>query len=271
MAQNIEMQCKQSDGSYETLLPKTQASLLEINNTDLGNHLGGNTTVEGSLDYLSRMYAYWWKREEKIYEIVYTPITELAYSGYLRKSQLKVTDYSNSVNDSAEWRGIDSLEFNRNTGKFNEIRTTDYVATLSYKIKRYFSQNIQEYFYGTDSNSTVVPESKVCNFVRFNGDYYVNKLESGEQFSVYINLSGEYRGYDNPVEIGDILHYGVTYARSNTMSSICYKMSSQLKQNNIEYIYSFSRDAYPDSGTVGNYTYTYLGIPFENAMKDGPK
>ena len=38
-----------------------------------------------------------------------------------------------------------------------------------------------------------------------------------------------------------------------------------------DYIYSFSRDTYPDSGTVGNYTYTYLGIPFENAMKDGPK
>ena len=38
-----------------------------------------------------------------------------------------------------------------------------------------------------------------------------------------------------------------------------------------DYVYSFSRDAYPDSGTVGNYTYTYLGIPFENAMKDGPK
>ena len=269
MAQNIEMQCKQSDGSYETLLPKSQASLLEINNTDLGNHLGGNTTVEGSLDYLSRMYAYWWKREEKNYEIVYTPITELAYSGYLRKSQLKVTDYSNSVNDSAEWRGIDSLEFNRNMGKFNEIRTTDYVATLSYKIKRYYSQNIQDYFYGTNSESVVTPEMGSCNFVKFNGEYYVFKRESGEQVAVLIALGGELRGYDNPVNIGDILNYGVYY--SEEVKLICYKMSSQLKQSNIDYVYSFSRDAYPDSGTVGNYTYTYLGIPFENAMKDGPK
>ena len=269
MAQNIEMQCKQSDGSYETLLPKSQASLLEINNTDLGSHLGGNTTVEGSLDYLSRLYAYWWKREGKSYEIIYTPISDLGYSGYLRKSTLKVTSYNDSINDSAEWRVIDSVEFNSVTGKFSETRITDYVATLSYKIKRYFSQNIQDYYYGTDSNSVVNPEQRSCNFVKFNGEYYVFKKESGEQVSSWISLGGELRDYDNPVNIGDILNYGVYY--SDDTKVVCYKMSSQLKQSNIDYVYSFSRDTYPDSGMVGNYTYTYLGIPFENAMKDGPK
>lgn len=53
-----------------------------------------------------------------------------------------------------------------------------------------------------------------------------------------------------------------------------YKMVSSVSgytDGGTDYVYSFSRDAYPDSGTVGNYTYTYLGIPFENAMKDGPK
>ena len=52
-----------------------------------------------------------------------------------------------------------------------------------------------------------------------------------------------------------------------------WKLSVELDHNEYvtDYVYSFSRDAYPDSGTVGNYTYTYLGIPFENAMKDGPK
>lgn len=34
----------------------------------------------------------------------------------------------------------------------------------------------------------------------------------------------------------------------------------------VEYVHSTNRNAYPDSGTQDGYTYTYLGVPFENAV-----
>lgn len=50
-----------------------------------------------------------------------------------------------------------------------------------------------------------------------------------------------------------------------------YKITGKLEIRKIEagettYVYSADRDAYPDSGTVDGLTYTYLGIPFDNAV-----
>ena len=61
MSTNIEMQHKLEDGSYDLLLPKSESKLITINNTELNSHLGDTNTLEGNLEYLSRLYAYWWK------------------------------------------------------------------------------------------------------------------------------------------------------------------------------------------------------------------
>lgn len=37
--------------------------------------------------------------------------------------------------------------------------------------------------------------------------------------------------------------------------------------NVVSYVTSANRNAYPDSGTSGGYTYTYVGVPFENIQK----
>ena len=37
--------------------------------------------------------------------------------------------------------------------------------------------------------------------------------------------------------------------------------------NVVSYVTSSNRNAYPDSGTSGGYTYTYVGVPFENIQK----
>lgn len=41
----------------------------------------------------------------------------------------------------------------------------------------------------------------------------------------------------------------------------------QAAGSDVDYVYSADRNAYPDNGTSGDYTYQYLGIPFENARE----
>lgn len=43
------------------------------------------------------------------------------------------------------------------------------------------------------------------------------------------------------------------------------RVTSEVVYSEWEYLYSNSRDAYPDSGTVDGLIYAYLGVPFENA------
>lgn len=247
MAQNIEMQCKQSDGSYETLLPKSQASLLEINNTDLGNHLGGNTTVEGALDYLSRMYAYWWKRD--IITPVYKLVMTAASKSYILLGEQKWDSYSgNWYYGSYSWAGTDNLTIKAD-GTIETREGWSFYTTG-------FTCDKSDDFYSTYTTNN--PNNITKRYVRYGDTIYTSSLESSRAI---IRVTSE----------GSSGYY--LEARSYNTSYKCATMTTELDHNEYvtDYVYSFSRDAYPDSGTVGNYTYTYLGIPFENAMKDGPK
>ena len=237
MAQNIEMQCKQSDVSYETLLPKTQASLLEINNTDLGNHLGGNTTVEGSLDYLSRMYAYWWKREVRI------PVYTFSQGSYRRTRGIYYVEgvsYRSRTSGSAYQYAGNALGVNGAGNIYIKDQVQIYISWSWPRGDSYLSWNATPnngYFYWL-----------------YNGE--VCQLYNGSTKAVITGRGdSEKDGYVcMPQDLYNINATITSYTVDRT-----------------DYVYSFSRNTYPDSGTVGNYTYTYLGIPFENAMKDGPK
>ena len=237
MAQNIEMQCKQSDGSYETLLPKSQASLLEINNTDLGNHLGGNTTVEGSLDYLSRMYAYWWKREIRI------PVYTFSQGSYRRTKSIYYVSgvsYQSRTKGSAYQYAGNTLGVNSAGNIYIKDQVEIYISWEWPLGSAYFSWGATPnngYFYW-------VFNGEVCQIPRGSSKAVISGGGSAEEDG-YVKMDWPLYNIDAKV---------TSYENGGT-----------------DYVYSFSRDAYPDSGTVGNYTYTYLGIPFENAMRDGPK
>lgn len=260
MAQNIEMQCKQSDGSYETLLPKSQASLLEINNTDLGNHLGGNTTVEGSLDYLSRMYAYWWKRD------IITPVYGLKWtyinggSGSSKAYYFARQSWSRSQYGKIEgvYRDYYYTYYSFESGNTltadasgNLVRGSDWSSTSVYW--KYYSSEDE------DLSETNPSTWDSTNYVYYDGKYYSASVNGSTP-----NKTAHIQGYGL-----DSTGYKMTLRGQDGL----YEITTQVVRNDIttDYVYSFSRGAYPDSGTVGNYTYTYLGIPFENAMKDGPK
>mgnify|MGYP004682345397 FL=1 len=60
-----------------------------------------------------------------------------------------------------------------------------------------------------------------------------------------------------------------SYGGSGYYPSIKEITSQQISYTSTwDYIFSFERNAYPDSRTSGQYTYTYLGVPFENARGD---
>lgn len=246
MAQIIEMQCKQSDGSYETLLQKSYTNLSEINNPDLGNHLGGNTTVEGALDYLSRIYAYWWKI------VIVTPVYKFVETGdnyYVQLGRWGWDSYSNnSYNGSYDWATTDRLVL-KSDGTIDMDS-----GWHSYTTKFYYDTR-DKYFAYTQNDPR---HGITLKYVKCGGVIYTSSQVDGLLEQAFYDA--QYEGY---------------YLRimAKTEEYKCNTVTTALDHNEYQtdYVYSFSRNAYPDSGTVGNYTYTYLGIPFENAMKDGPK
>lgn len=250
MAQNIEMQCKQSDGSYETLLPKSQASLLEINNTDLGNHLGGNTTVEGGLDYLSRMYAYWWKRVTRVskYELSYD-----AAGGSWPRAIFSTDWPSDKIVYFSFSVGL-KIEIDQISGKIKEDDWKTYNMAIKYDP---YNGSAQWYNYGVFVGSQDVV-GKIVKYNDGDNDYYYASSNNSSFYVTHI---------DSPSSCIISMSPG-----SGDAGNACrVSVNMTYEDSGTDYVYSFSRGAYPDSGTVGNYTYTYLGIPFENAMKDGPK
>ena len=50
----------------------------------------------------------------------------------------------------------------------------------------------------------------------------------------------------------------------------CGQVTAQQTSEPVDYVHSSDRDAYPDSGESGNYTYQFLGVPFDNAV-EAPK
>lgn len=65
------------------------------------------------------------------------------------------------------------------------------------------------------------------------------------------------------------VHYRPAMNVSSNCANPVYEVTSQIYNipaGATTYVYSLDRNAYPDSGTVDGITYTYLGIPFDNAV-----
>lgn len=105
---------------------------------------------------------------------------------------------------------------------------------------------------------------------------------SGAQHSVNVGYStssnasvlrGKYFYEDG--KTSGTLYYAPENAQITTQAASGYyytyiqgrQVYAKLNQDqNIEYIYSSNRNAYPDNGESGGYEYKYLGIPFDNAV-----
>ena len=227
MAQNIQMNVKQEDGSYEVVYPQT----ISQNITDLqDNYYNKNETLTNAtaglygldntaapndvLSYLGNYNLYWWK---KSIPGGFKLNTDVAYSA---------CTVCWSTGGSAETiYYYDSISVDPTSGVITPTGTRRSV-TVGYN--SYTNAQILrgKYFYPNGNTSGKLTYAKQ--------DGQVTRSNTGN-YNVYIE------GYDVSVKYVD--------------------------GDFVEYVTSQERNTYPDNGESGDYYYSYLGIPFENSIE----
>ena len=223
---------------YDFLRPCTDTSLISLDNPQLATQLNNQITLEGALDCLSRIYAHWWKREIKI------PVYTNSLSG-----TNNYVIYTNSLSNSEKtyqetWQLANSVLIS-SSGVVSLKDPKSYSATYRWH-KNGNGVWLLSFVSGTDPLSVW-------------GQY----LKSGRSSTIYYNseeISIKPQEYD-----GDSYEYRVCIQPKSGGS--LFTVSSKITSYNTttDYVFSFKRNTYPDSRTSRQYTYTYLGIPFENA------
>lgn len=221
---------------YDFLRPYTDTSLISLDNSILSSQFNNQTSLEGVLDYLSRIYAHWWKREIRtpIYGEKLKPIQSSQYESTPIKIEENV-DVSETK--SFVWQGSSTIKIDSNTGEISLD------SPISYTVE-----------YGRGGSGV---EGEREKYVEFDNKFYT---ADGCTSSIITNIEG------NSAYSATVNYCVYSYKRSGYYPSINEITSQQVSYTSTwDYIFSFERNAYPDSRTSGQYTYTYLGIPFENA------
>lgn len=221
---------------YNFLRPCTDTSLISLDNSTLSSQFNNQTSLEGVLDYLSRIYAHWWKREIRI--PIYGEKLESIPSSQYESTPIKIEENVDvSETKSFVWQGSPTIKIDSNTGGISLD------SPISYTV---------EYDYG---GSGVGGERET--YVEFDNKFYT---ADGCTSSIITNIEG------NSAHSATVNYCVYSYGGSGNYPSIKEITSQQVSYTSTwDYIFSFERNAYPDSRTIGQYTYTYLGIPFENA------
>lgn len=221
---------------YDFLRPYTDTSLISLNNPTLSSQLNNQITLEGALDYLSRIYAYWWKREIRI--PVFGEKLESIKSSQYESTPIKIEENVDvSETKSFVWQGSNTIKIDSNTGEISLD------SPISYTVE-----------YGFSGSGVEGAREK---YVKFDNKFYTADECTS---SIITRIEG------NSAHSATVNYCVYSYKRSGYYPSIKEITSQQVSYTSTwDYIFSFERNAYPDSRTTGQYTYTYLGIPFENA------
>lgn len=217
---------------YDFLRPCTDTSLISLDNSTLSSQLNNQVTLEGALDYLSRIYAHWWKRELKV-PVYGTQEIQGTSTPILQKQYWQT--WQSSFTSSLSFQSSDSIVENR--AAINLVSP----SVINYSVS--WTQAGDEF----TTNSSYPASSK--KYVKYNNVIYYDKIG----ISIFYNGNSDSR----------YIEYYVRATAYNYPSTLSRTISSY--ETTTDYIFSFNRNAYPDSRTSRQYTYTYLGVPFENA------
>ena len=239
---------------YDFLRPCTDTSLISLDNSTLSSQLNNQNMLEGALDYLSRIYAHWWKREIK------TPQYAL---NWVQKSSAGHM----YILPEYKWDGKENGYIGTQYCDYYYARkTVDYGDQLTINSAGEIQKNrnwnsytiLCKYNMGYDKTSVTPSDSNIprVNYLYLDGKYYrasFNRLTPNT--SLYTIVS-----------TGRFTQDGWTLSLSGG-NSATYEINSTIDHVDTitDYVFSFNRNTYPDSRTSGQYTYTYLGVPFENA------
>ena len=133
------------------------------------------------------------------------------------------------------------------------------------------SQTIQMYLNREPGSSDVTisfdktPSKYAGNYIYCNRNFFCGTSDQEGQFKVpiYINGTG-YWSADGGGGYG--VYHGSWYLNSVNSYSSLYLWTVKGKIDTTDYVYSADRNKYPDNGIENNYGYTFLGVPFSNAL-----
>lgn len=164
-----------------------------------------------------------------------------------RKALVSVTKYyENNVTCSKYYGGTTRIEFSHATGS---LYVSDAV-TFDENTGKHTMVNPEVFAagsrpsYSLEGKYVYSPDGRIQ---KYNTDIYVTEILHLTDMSLWESASG-YAAYD------------ITY--SYVLGSTSY----QVDVGEITFVRSAERNAYPDSGSDGEFEYSYLGIPYDNAV-----
>lgn len=244
---NIEINIKQSDGTYEVLYPKVNSNTSVISNEvaiDFG--LNENSSIDDVLKNIGLYKQHWWRRRtpdnvkwvEKRID-TFASETPLTFGG------------------RNQWAEVSSsISFNSETGE-NIALVNPKKITLD----------------GWDSVATgIVQVSKITDeapcyvkFANINLDENTYYLPEGATVSSWADFNSngtlQVRYQDNPWRV---YIYGKDNSKVTKPASKISTEQVYIPPSDWSYLQSINYNAYPHEGIQDGYKYEYLGIPFEN-------
>ena len=192
-----------------------------------------------------KLFGYWWKKQH--YQLVKT------YLGQGWQIVWRNGSYSTSSTNRASWQLQanfgDSLEIAGNTLKLSHYLPVDVVSKRTV------------YSDGSSLTESENTPNNYNNLQKFWGVYrevycyFTNQDGSGEQIS-FGSMGGSSFNSSGT-------SYWQEFVTTST-SGYAFKLSMEVQGTS--YVYSSNRNEYPDAGAVGSDYYTFLGIPFSNAL-----
>lgn len=224
---NIEINIKQSDGTYESLYPKTNSETSIVSETVINNlGLNSNASVNDALEWFSKYNLYWWKRR------IYNRTINIE-TGKLLYTQ------KDSVNSSS------ATNYLYVCTQDNTIITENFYIPVSTTQRNY----------AYDSYDNGDSQLSNCYF------YPVDILhpENWDMTKMYFAPSGTFRMRHNYYSSDGDRYY-------NTYVENCELHTIKVEMGEWEYLCSSEKDKYPTKGIVDNYEYIYCDKPFLNSI-----
>lgn len=188
--------------------------------------LGANAVPDDVLAFLGKFNQHWWKR-----------VTNGVYVE--AKGSTITTIFSDRYNTNKHSiKYSDSVVIDSNTGS---VSLGSPIKTISISV------------YGGGNG---IVDSAWDNI---KGKYFIPHINGADaDYIAFINSNAEISFKYDGAE---------TYeAMLNVPSGECYKVASKISEGETSYVYSEDRNKYPDDGEQNGYFYTYIGVPFENAV-----
>lgn len=253
---------KQFDGSnYSQYFPQNLP--LDIANQFV-NSQGKNSN--DIFNYLRKYCQYWWRKyfEQQITEyfevkspFIEQPAAQVKPFYIFTNPHQDTTIPPNFILYSSKSISIDS------SGKISLVnpKTTTisfsssgsrWVSDFIDKVNSFFSQNCPIYYYSNQDSSIYYIENGIVGGYYDSNSYYAEFYSGSSNNEIY-----EYRSYpkkQNQISEGSVMQF----VSSNSKTHL---------KTETQYVNSINQTAYPDGEKVGDWLYTYLGIPFENSVE----